>query len=480
MKVKMTWKLLLLATLLAAGSCTKEDAPAPAPEFELTMEAAEGMPIFVVPDASVEIAYTAENVETVSTESLPEGWSVEVDQTEQKIEISATAAAETKVTLTVTATGLDTQTLSQSVELYCLNAFDDPQGTFVLNEGNMTTENGSLTYISPEGYVFDDAYKMINGTELGNVAQDMAFHDGKIYVISQNGEGNAVGSTFENDGMLVVMDAKTLKKTASFSREDLSQLSWPSHIAVLDEQHIYIRDNAGVYRLDGTTGELTFVEGSEGAPKSPFAKVNDKIYTYKSGLISKVLEISTASDAVNAITLPFRVDYAINEMKGIQASDDGKIWIMSFGLGKSAIGKYDPVANEMTQHLIGVEISVGASGVAFVARGNDIYYADDMTIYHLAYDDENKDEVNDEEEPVSAEEWMVDVSALDSNAGLRYNGLGVHPVTGRVYINTIKSYAEFTKNQIWGFDFAVSTDNPAVKFEDYTNFPAGFFFPENN
>lgn len=46
---------------------------------------------------------------------------------------------------------------------------------FVLNEGNMTTENGSLTYITPEGYVIDDAYKAVNGTELGNVAQDMAF-----------------------------------------------------------------------------------------------------------------------------------------------------------------------------------------------------------------------------------------------------------------------------------------------------------------
>ena len=44
----------------------------------------------------------------------------------------------------------------------------------------MTTENGSLTWISPEGYVIDDAYKAVNGTELGNVAQDMAFCDGKI------------------------------------------------------------------------------------------------------------------------------------------------------------------------------------------------------------------------------------------------------------------------------------------------------------
>lgn len=153
----------------------------------------------------------------------------------------ATENAQTQATLTLTATGDGAET-AVSVDLYCLNAFDNPNGAFVLNEGNMTTENGSLIYISPEGYVFDDAYKTVNGTELGNVTQDMAFHDGKIYVISQNGDENAVGTKFENDGMLVVMDAKTLKKEVSFSKEQLSALDWPTHIAVLDEQHIYIRD----------------------------------------------------------------------------------------------------------------------------------------------------------------------------------------------------------------------------------------------
>ena len=36
----------------------------------------------------------------------------------------------------------------------------------------MTTENGSLIYITPEGYVVDTAYRRVNGTDLGNVAQD--------------------------------------------------------------------------------------------------------------------------------------------------------------------------------------------------------------------------------------------------------------------------------------------------------------------
>ncbi|HIZ15931.1 MAG TPA: hypothetical protein H9816_08520 [Candidatus Tidjanibacter faecipullorum] len=249
------------------GSCSKEHEPA-APVLEWTTDIATEAPLFVVPETTVTIGYAAQHVQAITTDALPDGWNVRVDEEAQAIVISATADAETRATLTVTAVGEGDRTVSQSVALYCLNAFDDPNGTFVLNEGNMTTENGSLTYISPEGYVWADAYRTVNGTELGNVAQDMAFCDGKIYVISQNGNENAVGATFENDGMLVVMDARTLKKTAAYTNQDLAQLDWPTHIAVLDEQHIYIRDNAGIYRFDATTRQLTFARDPKRPPKA--------------------------------------------------------------------------------------------------------------------------------------------------------------------------------------------------------------------
>lgn len=124
-----------------------------------------------------------------------------------------------KAKLTITATGEDTQKVSKEVTLCCLNFFDDVNGTFVLNEGNMTTENGSLTYVTADGYVFDDAYKTVNGSELGNVAQDMAFYGDKIYIITQNGDVNAVGKKFENDGMLIVVNAKTLKRKWHLARK---------------------------------------------------------------------------------------------------------------------------------------------------------------------------------------------------------------------------------------------------------------------
>lgn len=120
----------------------------------------------------------------------------------------------------------------------------------------------------------------------------------------------------------------------------------------------------------------------------------------------------------------------------------------------------------MEQRTISVKPAVGSSGVSFVAHDNYLYYADGTTLYRYDFDNET-------------EENLVDLSTLDKNAKELYNGLGVHPTTGKVYVNTLKSTALYTENAIWVFDFNVSKTTPEAKYENYTNFPAGFFFPQN-
>lgn len=481
----LLWSLLLGMTL-SLGGCNNDKEPVLSPEFELVTGIDAETPVFIIPGQTFELKYSASNVSSVSAGTLPDGWTVTVDENECSIDIMATENAQTQATLTLTATGDEAET-AVSVDLYCLNAFDNPNGAFVLNEGNMTTENGSLIYISPEGYVFDDAYKTVNGTELGNVTQDMAFHDGKIYVISQNGDENAVGTKFENDGMLVVMDAKTLKKEVSFSKEQLSALDWPTHIAVLDEQHIYIRDKVAIYRLDISdkgNPALTKIKDSEGAPQSPFAVLNGKVYSYKASTIRTYLwEISPEKDQITKIGLPYVPKYDLSNVYGIRTSDDNKLWIFTFGLGDLAIGKVDPAYPDgIDQRRVGKTKleDVGASGVAFTTHGDDFYYADGTTIYHLDFS-KIQEEPDDEGGTIivvkPAAEWFADIAGFgDDDAVQLYNGLAVHPVTGNLYVNTIKGFGTFyTTNHIWVVDSA--SGKPLQQYEDYTNFPAGTFFP---
>lgn len=475
MKAHFLWGLLLLTISLFAGSCSNDnkETVAPAPEFELVTEIDATNPVFISPDKNFKIEYNAKNIKSVATNMLPEGWTAEIDESGSCINVKAAASATSKVKLTITATGEDTQKVSKEVTLCCLNFFDDVNGTFVLNEGNMTTENGSLTYITADGYVFDDAYKTVNGSELGNVAQDMAFCGDKIYIISQNGDENAVGTKFENDGMLIVVNAKTLQKEMAFTKSELSTLDWPTHVAAIDDEHVYIRDNKGIYRLNTKTKELTFINGTDKAPKSQFVTMNGKVYTYKSGLIGGIIEISPDSDTAKTTEFPYRAEVSINEVFGIQPADDGDIWVMTFGFGKSAIGKFNLESKKIIQRQVSVKPSVGSAGVAFVANGSDIYYANGTTIYRLKF---NADESLKAESGLETEENLTDISTLDDNAGLLYNGLGVHPVTKNVYINTIKSFALYAQNTIWSFDFNNSAETPVAKYENYTNFPAGFFF----
>ena len=55
----------------------------------------------------------------------------------------------------------------------------------------MSSDNGSVIYITANGRLINYAYWRMNGSELGNVGQDMFIADGKAYIISQNSSARA-------------------------------------------------------------------------------------------------------------------------------------------------------------------------------------------------------------------------------------------------------------------------------------------------
>ena len=135
--------------------------------------------------------------------------------------------------------GGEETTVSVSVEVYGKYKY----GTFILNEGQVWKGHyGTLAFISPKGIVTDSVYFKENGGSLGGGTQDLYIRNNKLYIISQNG-GN-------DGGFLTIANAETLKKENSYEDELGSTLSMPSHIAVLDDNDIYIRDNNGVYRFN--------------------------------------------------------------------------------------------------------------------------------------------------------------------------------------------------------------------------------------
>ncbi|HBB06672.1 MAG TPA: hypothetical protein DCZ73_02830 [Bacteroides sp.] len=486
--MKKLFRLTSLALLFGAGclfglsGCSDDNGDSfKELAFELDTEAVgDGTaPVLLPSGKTFAIPYHADGATAIEAAAATNGWQVSVDEANSQIVVTAPEAdAEggKTFTLKLTATGSGNQSITtEGIDFYHLT-FDDPEGTFILNEGNMTTENGSLTYITPEGYIVDDAYKLVNGTEMGNVTQDMCFHDGKIYIISQNGATNPEGSSFENDGMLIVADAKTLQKVKSFDKEELPGLDWPTHIAVIDEQHVYIRDNAGVWHLNMDDMSLTFVNGSTKAPKNQFTVINGEIYFPMNGLLASLKKIDPATDQVSSVAnMAFwSASTMINYFLGIAPSDDGNLWIVGTSdskggqNGEISLSKLDLATETLTQNMLSAQPN-GVYGRCFAAHGNTIYYSSDTSIFRANFDPEAQGGFVDE--------MLFDLYDLDDNARMTYNGLGVHPITGHVFINTLKGFGnDFRTNAIWEFDFDTSMEEPVRKFENYLNFPAGVYF----
>lgn len=416
------------------------------------------------PGQTQQLRFSYANLQSLEIISQPSGWTTNIHQPQKYVNVAAPTTGyglgEIKLQ------GIDKNGLTYVTIVkvgIAGRGYSSTGGVFILNEGNMTTENASLIYISPDEQVFENVYRAANGSQLGNVGQDLFISDNKMYIITQNGKTNPLGSVFENDGMLVVANAETLKKEAAYT-DELSALSWPTHIAVLDESNIFIRDNAGVYRFNSVTEELQLIPGTRGAVKNRMAVVNGKVFYYAGRNLS-VLE-KEAAEISNTIDMG-------GTISGIEKSKDGHLWVATTN------GKISKVNSTDYSIIRTNDIGIGtvASGIfatpGITSKGDTLYYGGGtMSIYRHIFSTGESQEMID----------RATLKSLVPDAGMVYNSMAVHPETGRVYLNTIKGYGwDFTINNISVFDFDnEDAESPLhANYRNHTRFPAGIFFPAN-
>ena len=323
------------------------------------------------------------------------------------------------------------------------------EGTFVLNEGNMTDETGTLVYINPKGELRDSVYYRVNGTLLGNVCQDLFIADGKIYILSQNGAKNG------GEGKLVIADAKTLEKEKVYNNE-LSGLSSPSHLAVIGND-IYIRDSNGVHILNTSTNELTNIDNSKGVAKNRMIVIGDKVFAMNGKNIN-VLQNKAIVETI-AVT---------GSLSGLAKAYDGNLWASC--TSPNQIMKINPSDYSIIEtHDLDNGISNGSWGAApaFSAKEDTLYFSNGgFNLYRHIFK-ENKTET------------VANIKESIPDAQMYYNSLGVNPVSGEVKMATLKGYGQDYKiNDIAIFDFSKT---PALQhdYKGKNSFPAGVYFAYN-
>lgn len=327
--------LLLLSFVLVLSSCSKDNLPLPEPEASITL--ADGSS--PSGDIDLGIGGTAtfsakcENVEAARYE-----W--RLDGVLKSIEKTYTFTAEAPGTYTVALKVLNAdQVAGEEVSLKIVVLGPYKNGTYILMEGNMSSDNGSICFIDGNGTYYTNPYGEANldsegkPTSPGNVLQDMFIYKDNAYFITQNGTSQGQGAR------LVITDAQTLKvkKLVAGSIDDSAV--WPQHIVVIDENKAYIRystsdyeQNSGIRVMDLSTGVWgpAEIEGTygqftvAGSTKARLLLLGDKVFA-PCGQYLKVIDTKT-DKVVKSIDFG-----ASRQTKDIAKGHDGNIYLLVSG-----------------------------------------------------------------------------------------------------------------------------------------------------
>lgn len=452
-------KILIASLALIAGlaSCKKDDpTPSPNPPSTLTIGGvASTLEFYQLDTAHLSVAGVAKDAAAKAV------WAVNGAKAAEGATFDFTTAHPGKYEVTLTVDG-------KSAKHTYTVAPRFSEGAFLLNEGNSGNETGSLTYIHPsKKLVIDQAYFHINGTKLGNVCQDLAFGNDKVYIISQNGPRNG------GEGLLTIAEAGSLKKVKVYNDATLAQ-KWPTHIAVIRD-HIYLRADykatptspkGCIYR--GTEdGGFTLIPETEGVMKMRMAQIGERLFALTSD--SKVLMIQ-GTQVVREL------DLSPAKPSGIAVSHDGKLWVST--TSPNAILKVDPTPDNfvaLDTHILDKSISATGpeswqrtTSSAFFAHGDKLYFTGQSSVIYC------------HDFATSKTSQVIDVKTIDgvgTSANQYYNSLGVDPATGELYYAAFEDYSTYNKKNV---TMVLKADGTKLLLKEKVNsFPAGFYFIPN-
>ncbi len=299
---------------------------------------------------------------------------------------------------------------------------EDPQpeesglkdGVFIVNQGNFTAGNASLSYFeSAASNLTNDLFYEVNDAPLGDVAQSISIDGDLAYIV------------INNSGNIYVID----RKTAEFKGK-ISQLNSPRYFLKINEQKAYVSDLAShnISIVNPESFELTGAINVNRSTESMVLIGNKAYVAHWSGYLQSIKNNQVLIIDIETDALIDSIHVGV-EPNSIVVDKDQNLWVLCSGGYDNeeipSLWKINPQNKSIIKKYEFDDISLSPSNLVLNGAADELMYLNNG-VYSMSVDD-----VELPETPMIAQD------------GKYFYALGVDPQNSDIYLSDALDY---TKN----------------------------------